>query len=124
MVATENARRASALAKLAALRQAKGQGYDRETAAAYLTELTDVPAWAVERACQDIGRQRRAEYEKAFPELGQIREVALTHVRLEKNRRESQRLLTAPEYFVEPSPEVRDKFLADLRKLCGSKVMR
>jgi hypothetical protein len=94
----------------------------REESAAYLGGLVDLPAWAVERACRYVGSHPRGEYESAMPDLGAIRARALAQIRLEQDRRDSARLLRAPDF--EPVPTERiESFMAKIREAIGRKAM-
>lgn len=92
---------------------------DRETSAAYLVGVQDIPPAVLEQACRDIGMRARGEYESAWPELGVIRERCSVIQRMQRERRESRRLLA--EAKPEPlSPEkwdvIRKQFQAVLRR--------
>jgi hypothetical protein len=96
---------------------------DKETAAAYLTGVSDVPAWAIERACRDIGFKPRPDYETRWPELGVIRDHATAHLRHEAEKRETQRLLAAPP-ITPVAPEKLAKLRQDVEALIRRKAMK
>lgn len=101
-------------------RQAK---VDDVTAGAYLTGVADLPAWAVERACRQIGYTERGEYEDKWPELGKIRSAAVAAIQADEDRRESARLLNAPE-SERASPEKLAKLLEAAKAEVKRKAMR
>lgn len=102
-------RRKDALKWLATVRQAK---VDETTAAAYLTGVADLPAWAVEQACKDLGFRERGAYEGAWPELGAIRGIAVAKVKHHAEQRNSRRLLAPPEGVTPVDPEKWKQFRA------------
>lgn len=92
------------------------------TAAAYLTGLADLPAWAIEKACRHLGYRAREAYEDKWPELGTIRTVAIAEMRADAERAESKRLLTA---HGEPADPARlQRFLDDIKAEIRRKAMR
>lgn len=120
MERTENDRRSAALSWLATVRQVEP---DPETATAYQLGLEDLPAWAVEQACKRIGYSKRAEYEKAWPELGDIRAIAEAAVRHRAEMEASRRLL-APPATPRADRERLAKFMADVKALIAKKGMK
>lgn len=95
---------------------------DHATSAAYLTGVEDLPAHVVEQACKDIGHAAREAYEPSWPELGTIRARCSAILRVEKERRESRRLLNpAPPEPI--SPEKWDAIKARFRAVLERKVM-
>lgn len=114
----DKARRRDALKWLAVARQAK---VDDVTAGAYLVGLADLPAWAVEKACRQIGYTERGEYEDKWPELGKIRGVALAAMKADHERAETSRMLTAHN---EPAdPERLRLFLEQVKAEVARKAM-
>ena len=94
-----------------------------ETASAYAVGLQDLPIHAVELACKDLGYRARAEYETAWPELGAIRERAVTILKLERERADSNRLLLQAPNVPELSPEKKAEIMAQFRAVLSKKVM-
>lgn len=116
----ERTRRKDALKWLAVVRRAD---LDDATAAAYLTGVSDLPAWAVEKACKQIGFSERGEYEDKWPELARIRSVAQAAIRADVERAQSERLLAS--HRQEPAdPSRLAQFLADVKAEVARKTMR
>jgi hypothetical protein len=64
----------TALSFLSAARQADP---DPETAVVYMTALSDISDDAIERACHELAKRPRKDFEPALPTVGTIRETAL-----------------------------------------------
>ena len=85
---------AEALTRLAI---ARGATLDELTLDVYATSLEDLPAETVRRACLDLGRQPRKDFESALPSVGTIRERSAELVRLDQVALEASRLLPMPQ---------------------------
>jgi hypothetical protein len=95
---------------------------DDATAAAYLTGVSDLPAWSVEKACRQIGYSERGEYEDKWPELARIRGAAIAAIKADDERRETDRRLLPPG----ETPLPRERFqqlLSDVKALIAKKGM-
>ncbi|RZN03822.1 hypothetical protein CWO91_31495 [Bradyrhizobium genosp. SA-3] len=103
---------------------------DQPTVAAYTRLLSDLPAWAVEQACNDIRRGAvvglNPDFPPAAPRIHQIADAKLEAARIERDK--LKLLLTAKVEEAKPklTPEQRERMraLADetVRALTGDKV--
>lgn len=89
-----------------------------------MTGLSDLPAWAVEKACRVIGNTERAEYEDKWPELGKIRGVALAAIKADDEHRQSERLLMTGRTEEPASQERLEQFKRDIAAELAKKSMR
>lgn len=96
---------------------------DHETVAAYLTDLADMPATLLERACRDFGHRERADGETSWPTLGALRARCMAIQRVDRERRESNYLLNPPS-GPELSPEKWEEMKTKLRAIIGKRTMR
>lgn len=87
------ARIQTALTFLSAAKQADP---DPETAAVYLTALSDLDLSALERACRQLALEPRRAFEPALPTVGKIREVAQTILEADRALDAAAKLLPAP----------------------------
>lgn len=67
---TDNERKLQALTKLAVRRQATQ--LEPSTYVVYLEDLQQTPLEVVELACETVGKAPRAEYETAYPPVGNL----------------------------------------------------
>ena len=95
---------------------------DDQVAGAYLTGVADLPAWAVEKACKQIGTTPRGEYEDKWPELGVIRSIALAAIKADEDRAQSERLLLSHRQE-RADPERLKRFLEDVKAVVAKKGM-
>lgn len=92
---------------------------DQITVAAYTKLLSDLPAWAVEQACDDIRRGAvvglNPDFPPAAPRIHQLADEKLVNARLERDK--LLLLLTAKveEQAPPPSPEQRERVAAKLQ---------
>lgn len=117
---TDAQRRQASLQWLATVRQAT---VDRETAAAYLLGLEDVPVAVLEQACRDLGNAERGEFETPWPTLGTIRARCAAIQRVSRERAESRKLLGSGRDITPISPEKWEAIKAQFRAVMAGKSM-
>lgn len=117
----ESKRRKDALKWLAIVRRAD---VDATTAAAYLTGVSDLPAWAVEKACRKIGYSPREEFEDKWPELGTIRALASAEVRADEDRANAERLRITGHEETPASSERLEWLLSAIKREIARRSMR
>lgn len=89
---------------LASLAIARGTMLEDFSAVVYAEALADVEASLVQRACYQLAKLPRREYDSALPSVGAIRERCEAIARADRDAADKARLLPAPKEHAEDDP--------------------